>query len=264
MKRYDVVIVGAGLAGLQCARLLAKQGVSVLLADRKLSLGNGIHTTGIFVRRTLEDFEFPSGCLGPAVRHVSLYSPSRRVLRLESEHDEFRVGRMGRLYQCYLEQCLEAGVEWAPASRYAGWTPGEIDSIVRFETEGTQWSVRAGYVVGGDGARSRVAIDLGLDRNLEWIVGVEDVYAGVSLDGPPTFHCFLDPQLAPGYLAWIVHDGEETHIGVGGYAQCFEPLRALEAFRKSIDGSVIDLSTADRVERRGGTAWSTNHAGTRG
>ena len=56
MDNYDAIIIGAGLAGLQCARLLGKQGHSVLLVDRKSSLDQSIHTTGIFVRRTLEDF----------------------------------------------------------------------------------------------------------------------------------------------------------------------------------------------------------------
>lgn len=252
MKRYDVVIIGAGLAGLQCARLLGEHGARVLLADRKLSLTDAIHTTGIFVRRTLEDFDFPPDCLGPPVRNVTLYSPQRRELKLESAHDEFRVGRMGILYTHYLDECTNAGVEWAPATRFAGYETAGTDSLVRFETEGTRWTVRTGFLVGGDGARSRVARDLELDLNSEWIVGVEEVFTHVPLDGPPRFHCFLDPVLAPGYLAWIVHDGEESHIGVGGYAKRFDPLRALEAFRKSVDGSIVDLSRAERIERRGG------------
>lgn len=252
MKPYDVVIIGAGLAGLQCARLLGAQGVRVLLVDRKLSLADAIHTTGIFVRRTLEDFDFPSDCLGPPVRHVTLYSPARRELTLESEHDEFRVGRMGLLYEHYLKAGIRTGVEWAPATRYVGCYTSGAYSLVRFETEGTRWSVRTHLLVGGDGARSRVARDLALDRNDEWIVGVEEVFANVPLAGPPRFHCFLDPRFAPGYLAWVVEDGEELHIGVGGYAQRFDPLRTLEMFRKSVDGSIVDLSRAQRIERRGG------------
>ncbi|MBV9210506.1 MAG: NAD(P)/FAD-dependent oxidoreductase [Acidobacteria bacterium] len=252
MKRYDVIVIGAGLAGLQCARLLATRGVRVLLADRKLSLADSIHTTGIFVRRTLEDFDFPEGTLGTPVRHVTLYSPARRAMHLESEHDEFRVGRMAKLYTHYLEECINAGVEWAPATRYAGRESLGADSIIRFETEGTRWAAHARYLVGGDGARSRVAQDLDLDRNNEWIVGVEEVYANVPLEGSPRFHCFLDPRVAPGYLAWVVHDGEETHVGVGGYAKQFDALRALETFRLSVDGKIVDLSRAERVERRGG------------
>jgi flavin-dependent dehydrogenase len=252
MKRYDVIVIGAGLAGLQCARLLGRQGARVLLADRKLSLSDAIHTTGIFVRRTLEDFDFPEDCLGPPVRHVTLYSPARRVMHLESAHDEFRVGRMGKLYKHYLDECIDAGVEWAPATRYAGRESLGEDSLIRFETEGTSWAARTRYLVGGDGARSRVAQDLELDSNDEWIVGVEEVFENVPLDDEPRFHCFLDSKVAPGYLAWIVHDGEETHIGVGGYAKQFDPLRALERFRRSVDGSIVDLSRAHRVERRGG------------
>src|SRR6267154_6315147 len=103
MKNYDVVIVGAGLAGLQCSRLLGRNGLRVLLVDQKTTLDQSIHTTGIFVRRTLEDFDFPADCLGPPVRHVTLYSPARRTMDLVSPHDEFRVGRMGRLYQRFLD-----------------------------------------------------------------------------------------------------------------------------------------------------------------
>src|SRR6185295_5510544 len=90
-----------------------------------------------------------------------------------------------------------------------------------------------------------------LDLNREWIVGVEDVFTGVPLDGPPRLHCFLDPEIAPGYLAWIAHDGEDTHIGVGGYAAMFEPVQALEKFKASLK-SIVDLSGAKSVERRGG------------
>ena len=107
------------------------------------------------------------------------------------------------------------------------------------------------YIVGADGATSRVGGDLGLEVNREWIVGVEEVLKDVPLEGPPRFHCFLDPRLAPGYLAWLVNDGEEVHLGVGGYPSRFDPLRALREFRASVS-SIVDLSEAKLIERRGG------------
>jgi flavin-dependent dehydrogenase len=254
MDEFDVTVIGAGLAGLQCARLLASESLRVLLVDAKRAVDERVHTTGIFVRRTLEDFALPADCLGPAVSRVTLYSPARRALELKSPHAEFRVGRMGRLYARLLSECQTLGVEWSPATRYLGCSSQDARglSVVWLERGGLTRMTKTRFLVGADGAQSRVARSLKLDCNREWIVGVEEVYAGASpRGGEPRFHCFLDPVLAPGYLAWVVEDGEETHVGVGGYPSRYEPARALAKFRASL-GDSFDLSRARFVERRGG------------
>ena len=251
MENYDVIVVGAGLAGLQAARLLGERGARVLLVDRKSALDKSIHTTGIFVRRTLEDFALPPDCLGPPVRHVTLYSPARRSMDLVSPYDEFQVGRMGLLYERFLDQARRAGVEWMPATGYVEHVRLKDQTIVRLDAAGHSRSVRTRYIIGADGAKSRVGRDLGLEENREWIVGVEEVLADVPLDGPPRFHCFLDPRIAPGYLAWLVHDGEEVHLGVGGYPARFDPMKALREFRASVS-DIVDLRPAKLIERRGG------------
>jgi flavin-dependent dehydrogenase len=248
---YDVTIIGAGLAGLQCARLLARHGLNVLLADRKSTLDQKIHTTGIFVRRTLVDFDIPEDCLGPAIKHVTLYSPALCPLELVSEHDEFRVGRMGRLYQRYLQQCLHSGVHWLPQTSYLDHSSHNGKLTLRLSSGSSTRSITTRYLIGADGARSRVARDLKLELNREWIVGVESVFQGAVLDGPPRLLCFLDPKLAPGYIAWIAHDGEETHLGVGGYPSLFEPTQALQQFRSRVAG-IIDLRKAEQIETRAG------------
>jgi flavin-dependent dehydrogenase len=250
MPLYDVVIVGAGLAGLQCARLLGAAGLRVVLLDRKPSLGAEVHTTGIFVRRTLEDFDLPADCLGPAVRHVSLYAPSLMRLDLESSHTEFRVGRMAGLYERFLADAVGSGVVWMPATRCVCLEVGSPTRL-RIERGGRREILPTRFVIAADGAQSRAARSLGLDTNSEFIVGVEDVLRGVPLSGPPRFHCFLDPRIAPGYIAWLVNDGEEAHLGVGGYATRFDPLRALEDFRNRLAG-IADFRRAQPMERRGG------------
>jgi flavin-dependent dehydrogenase len=239
MYKVDVAVVGAGLAGLQCARSLAARGLAVALIDRKESVAEAIQTTGIFVRKTWEDFPLPAEQLGTPIREVVLYSPSGKRLSLTADHDEFRVGRMPWIYLYMLEQCGRAGVRWMPSSRFVACD----ESILTIERGGRRECMKARYVVGADGPRSAVARTFGLDRNREFLVGVEDVVP--SRGGPAALHCFLDPRLAPGYIAWYVDDGVEAHVGVAGYRDRFDPLSSLATLRKR-------LAIGCALERRGG------------
>lgn len=239
--RYDIAVIGAGLAGLQCARLLASRGLRVVIVDRKPTVTGPVHTTGIFVRKTWEDFPLPEEQLGPPIREVILYSPARRPFALHAQRDEFRVGRMAWLQLWMLEQCTRAGVEWIPGARVIACDAQSI-TIVR---NGKRETIAARFVVGADGARSMVAEQLGLDRNRELLTGVEEVVPPISRER--VLHCFVDPRLAPGYIGWVANDGEEAHIGVAGYRRGWDPSRALQMFRDSLPWAM-----GRTIERRGG------------
>ncbi|MFI8193341.1 FAD-dependent oxidoreductase [Streptomyces sp. NPDC085946] len=246
----DVLVVGAGLAGLHTATLLARQGHDVLLVDRRTTLAGAIRTTGIFVRKTLDDFPLPPECLGPPIRRVMLYPPDlRRPVSLVSDRDEYRVGDMAPLYTSAAADAERAGVRMALGTRYTG-RQGDGYRLVGRDGPAV---VRARFVVGADGARSRVARDLALDRNHHLLVGAEEVFPLPGGDEPPTFHCVLDPALAPGYLAWVVNDGRHAHVGVAGYADRFPAglRRALERFSAAPPG-LDGVPRPETVERRGG------------
>src|SRR4029079_5790807 len=147
MKHFDVVIVGAGLAGLQCAKLLSQQGAKVLLVDRKTDLTRNVHTTGIFVRKTIEDFDFPVGVLGRPIRSVELYSPHLKAISLKSNKDEFRVGKMGKLYRAILDNCIENGVEFAEGTRYLGTETKSDHVIVGLKYKGIGFKVGAKILI---------------------------------------------------------------------------------------------------------------------
>lgn len=247
----DVLVVGAGLAGLHVATELARRGHEVVLVDRRRDLGAAIRTTGIFVRKTLDDYPLPDDLLGPPIRRVVLYPPSLRgTVALTSERDEYRVGDMAGIYRRSATTAQEAGVRVLLGTRYVGQAGG----TAVLDGPGGVRELRMRYVVGADGARSRVAADLGLDRNTRLLVGAEEVFAIDPHDGAPTFHCVVDPRLAPGYLAWVVDDGQHAHVGVAGYADRYpDGMRA--ALRRFAGGWGRDRlvpPAAGEVERRGG------------
>ena len=246
----DVLVVGAGLAGLHTATQLARRGRHVLVVDRCTSLTTAIRTTGIFVRKTLDDFPLPDGCLGPPIRRVVLYPPGRqRPVILDSPRDEFRVGDMGPLYLAAARTAVDSGVRIALGTRYTG---RGLSTAVLVGPDGPT-RVRARFLVGADGARSRVARDLALDRNSRLLIGAEEVFPVPPGEQAPAFHCVLDPSLAPGYLAWVVNDGRHAHVGVAGHAERFPEgmAAALRRFRDSAPGLPVEGGHGE-VERRGG------------
>lgn len=234
MDKADVLVVGAGLAGLRTARLLASQGLDVVVCERRGNLDAGIRTTGIFVRRTLEDFALPERCLGPAVRRVMLYPPSLRApVELVSSRDEFRVADMAGIYSHALAEATVAGAR------------------VRLGASYPAKEIAARFTIGADGARSTVARRLGLDVNRHMLIGAEKVFPVTANASAPTFHCVLDPRLAPGYLAWFIDDGRQAHIGLAGLpGRLAAPLPQL---LRSFLGRFPDMPVpTGPVQRRGG------------
>lgn len=246
----DVLVVGAGLAGLHCATHLARAGHQVLLAERRPTLTGTVRTTGIFVRRTLEDFALPEEHLGPAIRRVVLYPPGLTgPVALTSDRDEYRVGDMGPLYVAAARDAVQAGVDLRLATRFTGLR----DGTYLLEDAAGPLPVRARFVVGADGARSRVARELGLSRNTRLLMGAEEVFPDPDPRVEPTFHCVVDPRVAPGYLAWVLRDGEHVHVGTAGHAARFpcglySALRDFSARAPGLEGVPRPAS----VEKRAG------------
>lgn len=241
-NRYDLVIVGAGFAGLACAQAARARGLSVAVIEKKNEAGASVHTTGILVREAAEIWQVPAA-LTHRIHRVRLYAPSLTYVDLASPGYYFLATDTPELLRWSARETEAAGAKLFFDAAYAGARRRGSGFLVE------PGGLEARYLVGADGARSAVATDFGLGLNRRFLVGVEAEYEGVEGVEADFLHTFLDRRLAPGYIAWLVPGaGGITQVGLA----CRRPAKpSLDAFVAKVS-SLFDFSQARVVARRSG------------
>ena len=170
-RRYPVVIVGAGIAGLTLACALARQGVAALLLDEDDSVGvKGASSRGIcYTQKSLEIFQR----LGIFER-IAAKGVQWSVGRTFAGHDEvysFDLRQQSNfglstqppfvnIQQFYIEGYLveriaelgQVGLRWK--SRVTGFEDGAECATVTVQTPEGSYQLQAGHVVDATGAHS--------------------------------------------------------------------------------------------------------------
>lgn len=206
---WDVVIVGASFAGAACALAASQHGLRVCVLERKRDPGIKLHTTGIIVREAAEGTwlsRMPAH-LVRRVETVRLYAPSLRSVRLARPDYFFLTTDTPNLMRWLANELRDAGVTlqlgtpFQRATRHReGW---KLDGI------GT-----TRYLVGADGAKSRVAERTGLGRVQDFLYGVEYEFDGMQLPEADALHCFLSRRWAPGYIGWAAQGPGGVQVGL--------------------------------------------------
>lgn len=252
---YDIAVIGAGFAGLACARRAAQRGLSVVVLERKTEPGERIHTTGILVREAWEEWAAPSA-LVRRISRVRVYTPSHRFVELNGDRYFFMATDTARLMRHLVEETRRSGAEVRFGERFRGVGPprngppghwslenGPLENRLTLRESG----VNCRFLVGADGARSRVAESFGLDRNRRLLKGVEWEFEPLTSAGD-CLHCFIDSEYAPGYIGWVVPGVAATQVGLAVHRN----RRAdMPGFIRRID-PLFGLSRKRVLEKRGG------------
>jgi len=238
---YDIGIVGAGFAGLACARAAARRGLRVLVVDRKAEPGARMHTTGLVVKEAAERWEIPS-VLTHRVPGIRLYAPNHAALDLDAAGYYFLATDTPALMRWLAREAARSGAHLRFGRAYRG--AERMEGAVRLAT-----GERVRWLIGADGPHSRVAADFKLGRNSEFLAGVEAEFEGVQGVDPHRLHCFLDGALARGYIGWVVPGHGGIHqVGIA----CRRPQRPrLGQFIERIE-PLFDFTNAKRLGYRGG------------
>ena len=196
MTSADVIVVGASFAGLACARSAAQRGLRVHVLESKPSVEARPSTTGILVREAAEILDLPVHQLGrkPLVRTIEgvrLYAPNLESIDLRAPDYYFQATDLPRLMRWMAERTASAGAQIRFSSTFRSGTV--VPQGYRINDTGET----ARFLVGADGARSRVAAHFGLGRNERFLVGVEHEYRGIEGIDDGFLHVFIDRDHHP-------------------------------------------------------------------
>ena len=289
----DVLVVGSGPAGGAAAVLLAAYGVRVTLVNKYGWVAN-TPRSHITNQRTLEvlrdlgieqealaagtpqqlmgDTVFCTAIAGEEIARIRTWGTGDDKL---TEYTAASPCPMTDLPQTYLEPILVANaakrgakVRFDTEFLSLEQDADGVTALLRDRVRGDEYRMRARYLIGADGARSRVAEQVGLP-----IAGQEGKAGSMNI----VFKADLSAYVAhrPSILYWVMRPGAETG-GIGmGLVRCVRPWNEwLLTWGYDIDQPppTIDAAEARRivhdlvgdqsldVEITDASLWTVNHS----
>jgi geranylgeranyl reductase family protein len=215
VKRFDVIVVGAGPAGSTAAYRLAHARASVLLLDRACfprdkPCGGGV--TGRAAR--LIPFS-----IDPVVEHVVTHADLR--LRYGRMHARgtgrplVYMTQRRRLDHYLAERAADAGADFRDGVRVT-----DIDSSnggVVVTTAGERFTAAA--LIGADGVNGQTARSLSLGGNTAVGVALEGNLPHAKIDAARyEGRVALELGVVPGGYGWIFPKVDHVNVGIGGWS----------------------------------------------
>lgn len=200
---YDVIIIGAGPAGLACATAAASYGLTTLVLERKRILGRKVCAGGITWNGLIKKFpldisekRFTKQLVTTRFQNVSVTSPTPIIATVNRE----------ALGQRMALQATQAGVEIRLGCQVLSIENKSI--LCEDKTSGNQERLTFAFLVGADGSSSLVRRSLGLPITASGI--------GINYQIPGEYsemQWHLDSSLFANGYAWVFPHRDTASIG---------------------------------------------------
>lgn len=219
MQNYSAIVIGAGPAGLSCARLLAEHNIDVLVLERNSTIGPKVCGGGItwqgLIQRVPEE----------------LIDKSFAVQHLYSNHQKIQVSAprpiIATVSRAKLGQWMHSKAVASGAQILSGMTVRKIHqrSVIASDKGGKEQRFGYQYLIGADGSSSMVRKHLRLDSKH---MGIGIHYQVAGQFGKMEWH--LNTHLFRNGYCWIFPFRHHASIGIytdGTYLQAKEMLNRL-------------------------------------
>jgi len=230
MRRVDVFVVGAGPGGAYAATALARQGFSVLMAEKRPAVGVPVRcgeAAGSLAE--LEHFlPLSEEWIAGSIDGARLYGPSGTCVERRMPGIGTQLHR-DKFDQALAQQAVDAGAELRTSFQVEGvseFADGARTVRARDPRSGETIETRARLVIGADGVESLVGQWLGLRKPF----AIGDVHSGLQylLEGVDAGERFIDlyagHHIAPGGYAWVFpKDHGTANVGLGIHVTAKNP-----------------------------------------
>lgn len=206
MKAYecDILVIGAGPAGSSAAFTAARQGLNVLLIDRKSVVGEPVRCAEHIPSMLLKEIDIGKGFIVQTVSGMKTILPDGNI------KETMAPGLMIRrdlFDQAMALKAVESGaVMWL--NTRALYREGKGVVVRKKDVE---YKINAGIIIGADGPATRVGrwID-SENKNL-----IPAIQVTADLVKPMDFtEVYFDKEIFGGY-GWLFPKGDKANIGIG-------------------------------------------------
>ncbi len=232
MESYDVIIIGAGPGGLNCANSLAKSNKKVLLLEQKKIIGPKVCAGGL-TGHDLEYLKLPDSLLDYKYKEIIFHTPFNKDIIQLDKYFVYTIDREN-FGQWQLKKLRKTNIEVRTDSKV---TEIKNNSIVINNSE----KVKFKYLVGADGSLSLVRKFLGLKIN-ELDIAIQYI---IPTKKYKKFELFFDSELFHSWYAWIFPHKDYVSIGCGSDPKYLSSQKLRANFNKWLKKNKIDVSKGE-------------------
>ncbi len=242
MMSTDVVVVGAGPAGLIAAREAAKRGARATVLEEHREIGVPCHCAGLLSVKGLKDIGIPPNAdfVQNRLRGARFYSPSGLSFTVERKENVACVVDRTRFDKILAQQAIHAGAEIKLQSKVQ-----QVNRHSKGVTVSGSWgSINANVVIDAEGVNSRIVEKMGLTplKPECLLPALQFEIADVDLD-PAYAEIHIGTKVAPNFFAWVIPLNDNS-AKVGLACKGANPREKLESFISSRFDKYIRLSVS--------------------
>ncbi len=248
--KYDIVVVGAGPAGLSAAYAAAKNGSRVLVLERDEGVGHNIRTSGVSWINEMSKFGIGEEHYNP-IRNYGFFSPSSEIT-ISGNEPKCCVLNVRNVYQHLAFEAASAGAKIMVKANVTNATiTNNRVSGVKVSTPKGEFEIGADLIIDASGFGTTIGRKAGFVS--EWRrygVGAEYECYAEKLD-PETWILLVGSQYSPAGYAWIFPLGKNRvriGVGIGRPESSEEPLDRLNALLERRSRPLDKMGKIEPVE----------------